>query len=308
MKCVNPFQIGGGAYGCGQCTPCRVQKRRIWKTRIILESQQFTDNQFLTLTYSDEALPLILSGTSGTILPTLYPRHLQLFLKRLRRDYPTKLRFFAVGEYGDQTFRPHYHVGIFGLQPCRNGLTRTSHTGRRLALACCDTCQLVAKYWGRGDIEVRGLDASKCEYLARYVTKKMTKKEDARLLNRHPEFSRQSRRPGIGKAAMAGLATEITKWFKTDEIVDVPLMLGQGKKTLPLGRYLRNKLRVELGLPEGAPDEVLRQAWVEEVLPLLQMASKDRETLTLREAFRKKNQAYADSLEMRMKLREKGRL
>lgn len=308
MKCIKPFTRHGQAYGCGQCLPCRVSKRRIWRTRIIIEAANYSNNQFVTLTYSDGNVPLTSSAGSRTILPTLVPRDLQLFLKRLRHHSPQKLRFFGVGEYGNETFRPHYHVGLFNFQPCSRGKTIESRTGRRLWFECCPTCRLVGTVWGKGDIEVRDLDAGKSGYLAGYVTKKMTSKEDARLLGRHPEFPRQSRRPGVGAVGVPAMAKLIEQFLNPEELVDVPMVAMIGDKPLPLGRYMRNKLRLALGLPEGAPDEVLRQAWSEQVLPLLKMAQTDEEAPTLRAQFFKANKTYADTLDFRRRNFEKGKL
>lgn len=39
---------------------------------------------------------------------------LQGFFKRLRRRLPEKIRYFAVGEHGTKSSRPHYHCIIFG--------------------------------------------------------------------------------------------------------------------------------------------------------------------------------------------------
>lgn len=271
-----------------------------------MEAAQHADNQFVTLTYSDSSLPMVSSLKSRSNLATLNPRDLQLFLKRLRFHSPQKLRFFAVGEYGPQTFRPHYHAGIFNFPRCERGGTLQSHTGRRLWADCCPTCNMVGKIWDQGDIEVRNLDTSKCEYLARYVTKKMTKVEDGRLDGRFPEFSRQSRRPGIGALSVVAMADLIEKHVPKSEFVDVPSHLMQGKSSLLLGRYLRRKLRAELGLPEETPARVLQSAWVEQMLPVLLAAFKDREAFTLKAQLQKLNQPYADRLKWRAANYEKG--
>lgn len=169
---------------------------------------------------------------------------------------------------------------------------------------------MVGNTWGKGDIEVRALDPAKCEYVARYTIKKMTKGDDARLLGRHPEFSRQSNRPGIGASAVAKVAEVIRSVprLRIEDIVDVPSALMMSGKPLPLGRYMRAKLRLALGLPEGAPDEVLHQAWHEQVLPLLKISQTSKEAVSLREAFRQANAPHEASLAARQQRYGKGKL
>ena len=60
---------------------------------------------FITLTYNNENLP---PGDE------LCKRDLQLFIKRLRKVNPG-IRYFAIGEYGEEGKRPHYHAVIFNL-------------------------------------------------------------------------------------------------------------------------------------------------------------------------------------------------
>lgn len=273
-----------------------------------MEASQYQDNAFVTLTYDPSLLPTLANGS-----PTLVPLHLRNFLKRLRHHQQIKLRYFAVGEYGSETWRPHYHLGIFNFPNCLRGETRKSLSGRCLWSGCCATCELVGNAWhceySGGDIEVRALAAEKCGYLAGYVTKKMTGKEDARLAGRHPEFSRQSRRPGVGFPGVVALAKTITQHVDPRELVDVPQFVNQGKNNpLPLGRYIRNKLRLALHLPEGAPDEVLRQAWFEQVLPVLEMAKANNESPSLRQAFAAVNAAYEAKLRAKMGLERKGKI
>lgn len=56
-----------------------------------------------------------------------------------------------------------------------------------------------------------------------------------------------------------------------EKYVDVPLSLAHGKRKLPLGRYLRRKLRVLVGKSENTPDsELVRMR--EEMQPLLDHA------------------------------------
>lgn len=169
---------------------------------------------------------------------------------------PEKLRYYVVGEYGDDNFRPHYHGIIFGLTPCRNGMTK------KMQSVCCEPCEVVKKTWGKGHIMLGSLTSESAQYVAGYIVKKMTKKEDTRLGGRLPEFSRMSLKPsGIGASAMEDLALVQGNLFGQaliDETGDVTTVLQHGKAKWPLGRYLRRKLRESLGFIEvGTPSEAM---------------------------------------------------
>ncbi|AZL83000.1 replication initiator protein [Apis mellifera associated microvirus 42] len=262
MQCSNPFLKGGLAFGCGQCQPCRINKKREWMHRIILEASQYEENAFVTLTYSDEFLP-----EGGTLVP----QHVQLFLKRLRKSWePRRLRFFAVGEYGDQTNRPHYHLALFGYPTCRKGLTHV-----RPGRGCCAVCDGVQSVWSSGNkpmgnVYLGGLSKDSAGYVAGYVTKKLTAKDDERLGGRHPEFARMSTRPGLGCGMMDEVASTLLEYPLNLE--DVPGVLEYGKgHYLPLGRYLKEQLRLRYGREKKAPESVIQKA-EEKLRPLREIA------------------------------------
>jgi hypothetical protein len=74
------------------------------------EMKSCTSAHWLTLTYNDKHVPVSPNG-----FMTLSKRHVQLFFKRLRRSMPVghkPIKYYAVGEYGSQFKRPHYHVVI----------------------------------------------------------------------------------------------------------------------------------------------------------------------------------------------------
>lgn len=186
----------------------------------MLESLVHERASFVTLTYADENLP-----EGGTVIP----RHLQLFMKRVRKHAGRGIRFFGVGEYGDLTQRPHYHLALFGL-------------GRSEA-------DVIGRSWNLGFSYVGDLTLDSAQYIAGYVTKKMTGKDDARLEGRHPEFARMSLRPGIGALAARDVASALQNrhgWDEIGRLGDVPNVLKHGRKSLPLGRYMRTKLRAEM--------------------------------------------------------------
>lgn len=286
MLCQNPFTRGMHAFPCGRCMPCRFNRRRTWTHRIMLEAAQHGDNAFLTLTYADQFLPLTNWSTSNTYgqLPTLEPRHMQLFLKRLRWEIaPARIRFYAVGEYGDDGFRPHYHAALFGLPTCARGITRrVPGTSRSDWARCCAQCRLVGDIWGKGDVELGTLETSSAEYLCgSYVTKMMTHSSDPRLQGRHPEFGRMSLRPGIGCDAMHEVASTLIQYHLDERQADVPASLEHGGRALPLGRYLRRKLRTMIGKEENAPlHSIIKQA--EEMRPLLEASRTDPKNFTLK--------------------------
>lgn len=220
--CKNPYTQGMSAYGCGQCLPCRISRRRLWMHRIVLEALVHPRASFVTLTYDEESLP-----DGGTLIP----RDLQLFLKRARKIAP--LRFFGVGEYGDESQRPHYHLALFGW-----GVEHTEQ---------------VRSVWGLGHVYVGELTFQSAAYIAGYVVKKLTRKDDPRLGGRYPEFARMSLKPGIGAVAIKQIAEVLQSkvgWDEIEKTGDVPAVLKHGKKKYPLGRYLRRKLREEMNFVE----------------------------------------------------------
>ena len=82
-----PFQVP-----CGKCIGCRLEHSRSWAVRCVHEAYMYENNCFVTLTYDDEHLPL-----TGDGLATLQRNDLTLFLKRLRKRYSHKIRYFGRG-------------------------------------------------------------------------------------------------------------------------------------------------------------------------------------------------------------------
>lgn len=219
-----------------------MSRRKVWAHRIYLESLCHDHSSFLTLTYD----PAIYDGA------TLVPRHLQLFFKRLRKALaPQSIRYFAVGEYGDENKRPHYHAALFGV-PYNDP----------------SVLEIVRSAWGMGHVMLAELNPKTAKYICGYVTKKFSVKEPPPGCI--PEFSRMSNRPGIGALSIPDMAAvllsvENGRYVALQE--DVPTSLEMDGRPFPLGRYLRRKLREELGLPPGAPSSVL-QKWQEEMRSL----------------------------------------
>lgn len=91
---------------CGKCLPCLINKRSDWSFRLMQEYKAASCAAFITLTYHPKFVP-----DQG-----LSKRHVQLFMKRLRKLCPERLRYFLVGEYGTRSGRPHYHIILFNYE------------------------------------------------------------------------------------------------------------------------------------------------------------------------------------------------
>lgn len=223
--CSSPYHVGSVEVRCGRCMPCRVYRRRIWTARAVLEMACHRRNSFITLTYSNDKLP---AGGS------LSPRDAKLFCMRMRKALGP-YRYLLVGEYGDRTWRPHYHMLCFGLSPAPDA---------------------VQELWSLGYTDVRPASLESASYAAGYVIKKMTAKDDPRLEGRYPEFIRVSLKPGLGAQGLKPMVD----WYRTSEGAkyiaehrDVIKSVRIGAKLFPLGVYLVNKLRDALDIPRVDP-------------------------------------------------------
>jgi len=179
---------------CGQCAGCRLERSRQWAMRLMHEKRAHADCSFVTLTYDNEHLP-----EGGTLIK----RDLQLFMKRLRKERPVGVRFFACGEYGDRNARPHYHAILFSCGfPDRRLFSRN---GRGEGYYVSEELR---ELWPQGHNVIGDVTWDSCAYVARYVLKKITGKPasehyavvdgDGQVFDRLPEFTVMSRRPGIG--------------------------------------------------------------------------------------------------------------
>lgn len=230
---------------------------------MLLESLKHGDSCFVTLTYK----PGLETPTKDCYGPapeksTLVKRDVRLFLDRLRKAVlPLKIRYFAVGEYGEENWRPHYHLAIFGLSAEFHGA-------------------LIDQEWGKGFTFTGTLSKDSAQYIAGYVTKKMTSREDPRLNGRDPEFvtasngggRHSSKLGGIGAPAMEDVALLLQNDMglaHISSVNDVPRELKIGGKSLPLDRYLRSKLRGKVGNPEIFK-KIANEKWVHELRVLLE--------------------------------------
>lgn len=187
---------------CGKCLPCQKKRRSEWSLRLEHE-YMFSDSAFfITLTYDEYNVPRTKEGYL-----TLHKKHLQNYIKRLRNDhvkYVAKemkvpkshvkniskpIRYYAVGEYGSKTRRPHYHVLLFNydianLAPLTNQWKNTD-TGYR-----------------HGHVDVGTVTSASINYVTKYMFKPFGKKD-----KRTRPFSLMSKKPIIGHAYLENYGT-----------------------------------------------------------------------------------------------------
>lgn len=323
MLCKNPYMKGVIPCGCGQCIPCRINKRREWTNRLLLEQIGQKNASFVTLTYRDEEL----SDYSGEdwratrpVIPTLVKCDLQKFIKRLRKRV-SPIRFYGVGEYGDISERPHYHVAVFGLPVCMAHPDRCTINNRKKPENYCEPCTIVSEAWDSGRVDVAELTKDSAAYIAGYVTKKWTKEDKwtrEKLRGRQPEFCRMSLKPGIGAIAIKNLVTSTVQNQRKAEYLikssSAPVVLKNGGSTLPLGRYLRRKWREALGRSGDCPEQEL-QGYIREMQSLYEEAKNGATSAGKPESFKdakglylERVQGKIESMVKRAKIYEQGKI
>ena len=247
MLCAKPWRNAGSELPCGQCMPCRINRRNIWTTRLLLELTQHDEASWITLTYNNNNLPYN---------EELSKDDYQLWLKRLRKANPEKkIRYYLCGEYGDNSGRPHFHVVLFGLGFNFRGLAE--YDQRDQLNRYPRPVVKMLNVWGKGNIHFETPTQALLTYACGHITKSLADKDSAEE-GRTPEFHAMSR--GLGKGAMSA----IVSWLSTEEGVkhyhkshDVPSVVRIDKKLRPIGKYLRNIIRRELGLEERQTDEAI---------------------------------------------------
>lgn len=195
MECLEPMYLKESktSVKCGRCPPCKKAKSRDWQFRLYIEHKKSKYSKFLTLTYDDDHIPFIVEN--GKYLTNLKKSDLQSFIKRLRhvqdkyhlehsncknmretRQKHPRIRYYGVGEYGDQTERAHYHLIIFNLEP--------------------ELHSQLNEIWRKGHVHIGTCNAKTIAYTMKYVLKQDIVQNP--YSRRQEKFSIQSKRPFLG--------------------------------------------------------------------------------------------------------------
>lgn len=183
---------------CGKCPYCKRRRVNSWIFRLMKEEDISESSHFVTLTYANPYLP-----RTDNNYKTLKKRDFQLFMKRLRKlqlkDYATKnnitiklasttlppIKYYACGEYGSITWRPHYHAIIFNVQDTEYYYQAWKATN-----------PITNQKGTIGKIDIGQVTGASIAYTAKYIDKDrripMHQNDD-----RIPEFSLMSKNLGL---------------------------------------------------------------------------------------------------------------
>lgn len=230
MECISPITLKTGIHvPCGRCLNCLGNKRNDWTFRLYRELKTAQSAYFLTYTYNDESL---IYGDSS---PTVSKRELQLYIKRLRQEIKKyevnhenkdeclktaknslKFKYYAVGEYGTESERPHYHALFFNLP-----LGMPVHT-------------TLAELWSeegksKGFIKVGTVTVRSISYVAGYLINPQTDEK-----GKEKQFSIMSTKPAIGAGYL-----ETSGFFHKNNAKFTARMAGQSWR---LPRYYKERI------------------------------------------------------------------
>jgi len=183
-RCLYPYKTpAGDIVPCCYCANCKATKVSNWSVRLMQECRAAKRGYFVTLTYRNISVP-----RSKNKFKTLKKRDLQLFLKRLKKNERNiKISYYACGEYGGQTFRPHYHLLLFNAR-----------------------IETIQKAWRKGHIYFGTVTEESCGYVLKYLSKdsQVPKfKNDDRLR----EFTLSSHKLGLNYCT-----PQMINWHRSD--------------------------------------------------------------------------------------------
>lgn len=190
MTCSNQNYITVGVFEkersipvpCGKCIPCLINKRSDWSYRLEQEYKHSKSAIFVTLTYDNKHCP-----------DELRKIDVQLYLKRLRKkDGTNTIRYYAVGEYGTNFGRPHYHILLFNASELHARTSWVDSKGKEI-----------------GIVHIGKVTEASIAYCTKYIVQ-------PELTDNHRQkpFSLMSRKYGIGAKYLTDV---MVAWHREDD-------------------------------------------------------------------------------------------
>lgn len=243
MSCLTPFNVriqnrgeSATSYGrtetipvpCGKCPDCVGKRVSQWSFRLRQELKTCRSAYFVTLTYAPSHLPLSPLG-----LMSLRKCDFQNFMKRLRererqQKNTSRLKYYAVGEYGTKHSRPHFHAVLLNAD-----------------------MQSIEYSWQLGDVWYGTVEAGAVAYMMKYLSKERkigVMEGDDRV----PEFALMSK--GIG---LNYLTDEIVKYHLKDPANRLYLTVNDYRVSMP--RYYKNKIFSEMNFASKTEADAVKK-------------------------------------------------
>lgn len=213
---------------CGKCIECLRDRQNSWIYRLFLEDCTSQHSLFVTLTYDQRSLPLVLDNgfhlRYGEYIKaksicncelTLEPDDFTKYMKRLRKSCGFRngdSRYFMCGEYGTENGHPHYHMLFF-------------YDNKEPELVE----QFIESCWPYGFVTIEPVIFNRITYVTKYIT------EDSDFVpkseGQYPYYNRQSH--GIGIRGYLDEEKFYGEFYKT-------AILPNGK-VIQTPRYFRKK-------------------------------------------------------------------
>lgn len=219
-KCYNKIYIAKYdiSVDCGKCLNCIENKKRETSLRMQLESSNYINKYFVTLTYDN-----LKADYDKNCLTVLNKKHIKAYIEALqyvqkqhyREDYKlekNKLKYIVCGEYGENsTKRAHYHLII----------------ATNIYLE-----RYIKTKWSYGRVDLQRIKSlAAVNYTAQYSSKKMGRdKEDRKVL----PFVAWSR--GLGKR---WIEEKVVAKAINEKNYFVETLIGKYK----LPRYFKDKIK-----------------------------------------------------------------
>lgn len=183
---------------CGHCLACRMARRKEWAVRCTLESLYHKANCFVTLTYDPQHYVDDIN---------LLKRHFKEFIKALRND-GHKVRYFGCCERGEQSYRLHLHIALFGFDFDDKKLYKRSGSDNPVYIS-----EYLNDLWKYGFAVCGDFASGVGNYIAGYVSKKVGEKDS---------FILMSKRPGIGYQYLEDHKIELSQALRIiDDLGDI---------------------------------------------------------------------------------------
>lgn len=184
MSCSNTFllfdkltkQYKYDAFGhiiefpCGVCENCKRDRISILEQRAKFEWRNNKYCAFIDLTYDNNHLEYNFGDNGEHILPTVSKKSFHKYIDNLRhylknhniKNCNSKFSWLGCSEYGDSTFRPHYHIILFGVD---------FHSGYKF----------LNKLWKNGYVDVKPVYNGAIRYVLDYLEKQQKGENNDRM-------------------------------------------------------------------------------------------------------------------------------